>query len=95
LPGASRASRLSDLDEPTNHLDTGSIEWLEIFSRVMPDLLFVTHDRYFLDRVATRIVELSRGQFISYDGNLHRLPPRARATASGSRRRRNINAKSF
>src|SRR3954447_22330749 len=58
------------LDEPTNHLDTGSIEWLEEFlARYAGTCLFVTHDRYFLDRVATRIVELSRGQFISYDGN--------------------------
>src|SRR5438477_4534060 len=58
------------LDEPTNHLDTGSIEWLEDFlARYSGTCLFVTHDRYFLDRVATRIVELSRGQFISYDGN--------------------------
>ena len=58
------------LDEPTNHLDTGSIEWLEDFlARYAGTCLFVTHDRYFLDRVATRIVELSRGQFVSYEGN--------------------------
>ena len=58
------------LDEPTNHLDTGSIEWLEDFlARYAGTCLFVTHDRYFLDRVATRIVELSRGKFTSYDGN--------------------------
>jgi ATP-binding cassette subfamily F protein uup len=58
------------LDEPTNHLDTGSIEWLEDFlARYVGTCLFVTHDRYFLDRVATRIVELSRGQFTSYEGN--------------------------
>src|SRR5256714_161014 len=58
------------LDEPTNHLDTGSIEWLEDFlARYAGTCLFVTHDRYFLDRVATRIVELSRGGFTSYDGN--------------------------
>src|SRR2546423_1111922 len=58
------------LDGPTNHLDTGSIEWLEDFlARYAGTCLFVTHDRYFLDRVATRIVELSRGQFTSYDGN--------------------------
>src|SRR6201984_3440550 len=66
------------LDEPTNHLDTGSIEWLEDFlAHYAGTCLFVTHDRYFLDRVATRIVELSRGQFISYDGNYNHylLPP--------------------
>jgi ABC transport system ATP-binding/permease protein len=58
------------LDEPTNHLDTDSIEWLEDFlARYSGTCLFVTHDRYFLDRVPTRIVELSRGQFYSYDGN--------------------------
>ena len=58
------------LDEPTNHLDTGSIEWLEDFlARYSGTCLFVTHDRYFLDRVTTRIVELARGQFHSYDGN--------------------------
>jgi ATP-binding cassette subfamily F protein uup len=58
------------LDEPTNHLDTESIEWLEDFlSRYSGACMFVTHDRYFLDRVATRIIELSRGGFISHDGN--------------------------
>src|SRR2546423_6191455 len=58
------------LDEPTNHLDTGSIEWLEDFlARYSGTCLFVTHDRYFLDRVATRVLELSRGKFYSYDGN--------------------------
>jgi ATP-binding cassette subfamily F protein uup len=58
------------LDEPTNHLDTGSIEWLEDFlARYNGTCLFVTHDRYFLDRVATRVVELSRGKFYSYAGN--------------------------
>jgi ATP-binding cassette subfamily F protein uup len=58
------------LDEPTNHLDTESITWLEDFLRRYPGAcLFVTHDRYFLDRVATRIVELSRGKFIGYEGN--------------------------
>ena len=58
------------LDEPTNHLDTSSIEWLEDFlARYSGTCLFVTHDRYFLDRVATRIVELSRGEFVSYDGD--------------------------
>jgi ABC transport system ATP-binding/permease protein len=58
------------LDEPTNHLDTGSIEWLEDFlARYSGTALFVTHDRYFLDRVATRVLELSRGKFFSYAGN--------------------------
>jgi ATP-binding cassette subfamily F protein uup len=58
------------LDEPTNHLDTDSIEWLEDFlARYAGTSLFVTHDRYFLDRVATTIVELSRGKFYRYQGN--------------------------
>src|SRR4051812_3940912 len=58
------------LDEPTNHLDTGSIEWLEDFlAPYSGTALFVTHDRYFLDRVATRVVELSGGKFYSYAGN--------------------------
>jgi ATP-binding cassette subfamily F protein uup len=58
------------LDEPTNHLDTESITWLEDFLRRYPGAcLFVTHDRYFLDRIASRIVELFRGKFIGYDGN--------------------------
>ena len=58
------------LDEPTNHLDTGSIEWLETFlSRYNGTCLFVTHDRYFLDRIANRIVEISGGKCVSYEGN--------------------------
>ncbi|HEY3900409.1 MAG TPA: ABC-F family ATP-binding cassette domain-containing protein [Chthoniobacter sp.] len=58
------------LDEPTNHLDTESIEWLEDFLKRYPGVcLFVTHDRYFLDRIATRILELSRGAFLNYDGS--------------------------
>jgi ATP-binding cassette subfamily F protein uup len=58
------------LDEPTNHLDTESIEWLEDFLQHYPGTcLFVTHDRYFLDRVAGRIVELANGAFYSHQGN--------------------------
>jgi ATP-binding cassette subfamily F protein uup len=58
------------LDEPTNHLDTESIEWLEDFLQHYPGTcLFVTHDRYFLDRVAGRIVELANGTFYSHQGN--------------------------
>ena len=55
------------LDEPTNHLDTSAIEWLEgVMQAYKGTCLFVTHDRYFLDRVVTRIVELSRGHFESF-----------------------------
>ncbi|MDA9922229.1 ABC-F family ATP-binding cassette domain-containing protein [Verrucomicrobiales bacterium] len=58
------------LDEPTNHLDAKAIAWLEGFLVTMPGAcLFVTHDRYFLDRIATRIVELDGGCFFSYRGN--------------------------
>ena len=58
------------LDEPTNHLDTGSIEWIENFlASYKGTCVFVTHDRYFLDRIATRIVELSNGIFFSHQGN--------------------------
>jgi ABC transport system ATP-binding/permease protein len=58
------------LDEPTNHLDTGAIEWLEDFLIHYPGTcLFVTHDRYFLDKIATAIVELDRGKFLRYAGN--------------------------
>lgn len=58
------------LDEPTNHLDTGSIEWIENFLALYKGTcIFVTHDRYFLDRIATRIVELSNGIFFSHQGN--------------------------
>jgi ATP-binding cassette subfamily F protein uup len=58
------------LDEPTNHLDTEFIEWLESFlASYKGTCIFVTHDRYFLDRVANRIVELSSGEFYSHQGN--------------------------
>ena len=58
------------LDEPTNHLDLDSIEWLEdLLLGFKGSLVTITHDRAFLDRVATRIVELDRGQLHSYEGN--------------------------
>jgi ABC transport system ATP-binding/permease protein len=58
------------LDEPTNHLDFASIEWLEGLLNNFPGaVLFVTHDRRFLDNVATRIVELDRGKLSSFPGN--------------------------
>lgn len=57
-------------DEPTNHLDIAAIDWLEEFLRgANVTLLFVTHDRRFLDRVATRIVELDRGILRDFPGN--------------------------
>ena len=58
------------LDEPTNHLDFASIEWLEgLLNNFIGAVLFVTHDRRFLDNVATRIVELDRGKLASFPGN--------------------------
>jgi ATP-binding cassette subfamily F protein uup len=58
------------LDEPTNHLDFSSIAWLESLLRDFSgSLLFITHDRSFLDNIATRIVELDRGRLQSYPGN--------------------------
>lgn len=57
------------LDEPTNHLDFASIEWLEgLLNNFLGAVLFVTHDRRFLDNVATRIVELDRGKLASFPG---------------------------
>jgi len=58
------------LDEPTNHLDLDSIEWLEgLLVEFKGSIITITHDRTFLDKVATRIVELDRGQLMSYPGN--------------------------
>ena len=58
------------LDEPTNHLDFSAIEWLEgLLNDYRGALLFVTHDRRFLDHVANRIVELDRGSLREYQGN--------------------------
>ena len=58
------------LDEPTNHLDADTVAWLEerLAREWSGALLLVTHDRYFLDRVATRILELDRGALFAYDG---------------------------
>jgi ATP-binding cassette subfamily F protein uup len=61
------------LDEPTNHLDVDSIEWLEeLLVAFRGSVVTVTHDRTFLDKVATRIVELDRGKLRSYPGNFTR-----------------------
>ncbi len=62
------------LDEPTNHLDVESIEWLEKFLMDQNNLtlLFISHDRSFVDRLATRIVELDRGTLRSFEGNYSR-----------------------
>ena len=58
------------LDEPTNHLDIDMIEWFETFlTRSRTTMLMVTHDRYFLDRVCNKIIEIDRQQIYSYSGN--------------------------
>ena len=72
------------LDEPTNHLDIESIEWLERFLREFSgSLVFVTHDRRFLQNLATRIIEIDRGQVTSWPGDwqnyLRRVEERAHA----------------
>ena len=60
------------LDEPTNHLDISTIEWLEHHVRgYQGSVIFITHDRTFLQKLATRIVEIDRGKLISWPGNYH------------------------
>ncbi len=65
---------LAILDEPTNHLDLSTIEWLEehLAKRFRGALLLITHDRYFLDRIATRTLELYRGTLTAYEGGYAR-----------------------
>ncbi len=58
------------LDEPTNHLDVNSVEWLENFLQNYDSaFVIISHDRYFLDRTCTRIIEIDRGKAVSYSGN--------------------------
>lgn len=58
------------LDEPTNHLDNDTIDWLETYlNSFKGSILMITHDRYFLDRVTNRILELDKGILYSYEGN--------------------------
>ena len=83
------------LDEPTNHIDAETVAWLEDYLATTPGaLLMVTHDRYFLDRVVNRIVELERRQLVSYPGNYNRyLEARAvrqEALAEGEQKRRKL-----
>ncbi len=82
------------LDEPTNHLDLDVIEWLETYlTKSRATLLMVTHDRYFLDRVCNRIIEIDRQELFSYDGNfeyyLRRREERYEAMAAELDRVRN------
>ncbi len=83
---------LAILDEPTNHLDIETIEWLETFlrDRFRGALLLITHDRYILDRVATRTLELHDGQLDSYDGGYEAyLEAKAERVALSERVERN------
>jgi ATP-binding cassette subfamily F protein uup len=65
------------LDEPTNHLDFTSIQWLEgLLREFRGSVLFITHDRRFLDNVATRIIELDRGRLLSFPGNFSKYQER-------------------
>lgn len=58
------------MDEPTNHLDALSVEWLQSYlNRYRGAILLITHDRYFLDRVTNRIIEIDRGDIYTYAGN--------------------------
>ncbi len=85
-----RAPDILALDEPTNHLDARTIDWLEGRLKAHRGaLLFVSHDRYFLDRVATRIAELDRGRFYAYGpGYADFLEKQAERFANASERER-------
>ncbi|MEY9093383.1 ABC-F family ATP-binding cassette domain-containing protein [Paenibacillus sp. RC84] len=83
------------LDEPTNHIDNETVDWLEQFlSKWKGALLLVTHDRYFLERVTSRILELDRGSIYSYEGNyttfLEKKAERMEREASSEDKRRNL-----
>ncbi|MFD0681717.1 MULTISPECIES: ABC-F family ATP-binding cassette domain-containing protein [unclassified Paenibacillus] len=83
------------LDEPTNHIDHTTVEWLEEFlAKWKGALLIVTHDRYFLDRVTNRILELDHGKLYSYEGNyatfLEKKAERMEREASEEDKRQNL-----
>ena len=83
------------LDEPTNHIDADTVQWLEEYLAGTPGaLLMVTHDRYFLDRVANRIVELDRRQLVAYTGNytkyLEERAERNQRLAQAEEKRQNL-----
>jgi len=83
---------LAILDEPTNHLDVDTVEWLEeyLLSRFRGAVLLITHDRYVLDRVTTRTLELDDGAIASYDGGYARyLEAKAERQAQAERVGRN------
>lgn len=83
------------LDEPTNHIDTDAIDWLESYlSKYKKALLMVTHDRYFLDRVVNRTMEIDKGNIytyqVNYSGFLERKAQREELELAGERKRQNL-----
>jgi ATP-binding cassette subfamily F protein uup len=86
------------LDEPTNHLDIETIEWLEgILSGPNVTVLVVSHDRYFLDKICTKMFELSQGSLYTYDGNyayfLEKKAEREASEASSISKAKNLYRK--
>ncbi len=83
------------LDEPTNHIDNNTVAWLEQYlAKRKGALLMITHDRYFLDRVTNRIIELDRGNLYTYSGNysqfLEAKAEREEMQEASERKRQNI-----
>ncbi|MBR6401517.1 MAG: ABC-F family ATP-binding cassette domain-containing protein [Firmicutes bacterium] len=83
------------LDEPTNHIDSKTVEWLEgMLKTSTKALILVTHDRYFLDRAANRIIELDKGRMYTYDGNytvfLEKKAEREELEAASERKRQSF-----
>ena len=83
------------MDEPTNHLDAESVEWLqEYLARFSGAILLITHDRYFLDKVTNRIIEIDRGDLYTYSGNygyyLEKKALQAESAASSQRKHQGV-----
>lgn len=83
------------LDEPTNHIDNEAVAWLEQYLQKRKGaLVMVTHDRYFLDRVATRMIELDKGRLYTYTGNYSKFlelkAQREELEEAGERKRQNL-----
>ncbi|MEG1778332.1 MAG: ATP-binding cassette domain-containing protein, partial [Angelakisella sp.] len=88
------------LDEPTNHLDSEMVCWLEQYlSRLSGGIIMVTHDRYFLERVANRIVELSHSKLYSYEANYSKFlelkSQRSEMDEASERKRQSILRKEY
>ena len=82
------------LDEPTNHLDIGAVEWLEGFLRdYSGTILIISHDRYFLDQLVTRILEIDRHELISYNGNYSEFVQRKKILQEQQQREYHNNQK--